>query len=75
MQVYTWFLGVHKASVFGGFAGYVVTFLELFGLIAFMFQGLGGLGLVLVWYGLYFGVLNRDAAEVAGNRMVRLVHT
>ena len=27
--------------------------------------------LVLLWYGLYFGILGRDAAEVASDRMVR----
>lgn len=30
-----------------------------------------GISLMLVWYGLYFGVLGRDLAEVAGDRMVR----
>lgn len=32
----------------------------------------------LLWYGLYFGVLGRDCAEVASDRMVRkrqAVHT
>lgn len=32
-----------------------------------------GISLMLVWYGLYFGVLGRDLAEVAGDRMVRHV--
>ena len=31
---------------------------------------LGPFGLMLTWYCLYFGVLNRDCAEVAANRMV-----
>ena len=29
------------------------------------------LALDLLWYGLYFGVLGRDCAEVASDRMVR----
>ncbi len=29
-----------------------------------------GISLMLVWYGLYYGVLGRDLAEVAGDRMV-----
>ena len=70
-QVYTWLLGVHKVSVFAGLAGYLITFLELLGLVALLAKPLGGLGLVLAWYGLFFGILNRDAAEVASNRMAR----
>ena len=33
-----------------------------------------GISLMLVWYGLYFGVLSRDLAEVAGDRMVSHEH-
>ena len=72
VQVYSWFLTVHKASVFGGLAGYLLTFLELLGLVALLARSVGGFGLVLAWYGLYFGILNRDAAEVCSNRLVRL---
>lgn len=28
-----------------------------------------GFGIILLWYGLYFGVLNRDCAEVASDRI------
>lgn len=34
-----------------------------------------GISLMLVWYGLYFGVLGRDLAEVAGDRMVSHVQS
>ena len=34
-----------------------------------------GISLMLIWYGLYFGVLGRDLAEVAGDRMVSHVHS
>jgi hypothetical protein len=30
-----------------------------------------GTSLTLLWYGLYFGILGRDCAEVATDRMVR----
>lgn len=30
-----------------------------------------GLSLLLLWYGLYFGILGRDLAEVASEQMVR----
>lgn len=54
-----------------------------YGLLIFEGVGLGlllgpwwpeGISLMLIWYGLYFGVLGRDLAEVAGDRMVRHVH-
>ena len=64
-------MGCTRPACFGGLAGYLITFLELLGLVALLAKPLGGLGLVLAWYGLYFGILNRDAAEVASNRMVR----
>jgi hypothetical protein len=32
---------------------------------------LAGLSLLLLWYGLYFGILGRDLAEVASEQMVR----
>jgi hypothetical protein len=30
-----------------------------------------GLSLLLLWYGLFFGILGRDLAEVASEQMVR----
>ena len=48
-----------------------VLFLEVLGLVALLAKPLEGLGVVLAWYGLYSGILNRDAAEVASNRMMR----
>ena len=67
--VFIWFLAAHKLSVAAGIAGYaglvLSMFLAAFGLPALLSDGAG---LTLLWYGLYFGVLGRDAAEVAADR-------
>lgn len=67
--VFIWFLAAHKLSVAAGVAGYaglvLSMFLAAFGLPALLSDGAG---LTLLWYGLYFGVLGRDAAEVAADR-------
>ena len=68
--VFIWFLAAHKLSVAAGVAGYAALvlsmFLAAFGLPAPLLSD--GAGLTLLWYGLYFGVLGRDAAEVAADR-------
>ena len=67
--VFIWFLAAHKLSVAAGVAGYAALVLSMF-LAAFGLPALlsDGAGLTLLWYGLYFGVLGRDAAEVAADR-------
>jgi RING finger protein 121/175 len=69
-RVYAWFLASYKASVAVGASGYACLVLGLitatFGLPAPL--GDGG-ALLLLWYGLYFGVLGRDAAELAADRL------
>lgn len=69
-RVYGWFIGVYKVSTFLGFTGYVLILLEVFGLGELMrFILPKGFSLLLLWYGLYFGILGRDCAEVASDRM------
>lgn len=70
--MYSWFLGCHKACVVIGIIGYATLILEGVG-VGMLLGSLWpqGISLMLVWYGLYFGVLGRDCAEVAGNTMVR----
>lgn len=71
-QVYSWFLGTHKVSVAAGLAGYGLLVVEMTGIGALLRPVLSPTGaLILLWYGLYFGILGRDAAEVAADRMVR----
>jgi RING finger protein 121 len=68
MQIYTWFYRVFKASVGLGSVGYVMLLTQVFGGVPFFFAD-GGTAVVLVWYGLYYGILTRDCAEVASDRI------
>ena len=59
-------------SVAVGGIGYLLLLLELFGIgpiLRFLYPPT--LSIMMVWYGLYFGILGRDCAEVAADRMVR----
>lgn len=72
MKVYTFFLAVYKTSVFVGFGGYVLLVLELLGIGLLMRPVLSPvLSIQMLWYGLYFGVLGRDCAEVVSDTLVR----
>ena len=74
VQVYSYFLGIYKVSVGVGIAGYALLVLEFCGIGAFLRPALAPTAcLMLLWYGLYFGVLGRDCAEVAADRMVSLI--
>lgn len=65
-------MGTHKVSVGLGLAGYLLLVVEMSGLGVLLRPLLAPTtALVLLWYGLYFGILGRDAAEVASDRMVR----
>ncbi|GIL42988.1 hypothetical protein Vafri_801 [Volvox africanus] len=65
-QVYTFFLGVYKVSKVVGVAGYCLVLAEVFGLGPLLHLVLPrDLPIDLVWYGLYFGILGRDCAQVA----------
>ena len=69
--MYTFFLGIFRASVALGVAGYVLVIAEVMGVGALMRPILPpSLPLSLLWYGIYFGILGRDCAEVAADRMV-----
>ena len=73
-RAYMWFLGLHQACVVGGLMGYVTMIFSLMALPPAISEWVGPFGLMMTWYGLYFGILNRDCAEVAATRMVCL-HT
>jgi RING finger protein 121 len=73
-RVYAWFLGVFAVSRAIGVAGYVMVLLEVFGaapLLALVFPP--GTSLTLLFYGLYFGILTRDCAELAAESMALLL--
>ncbi|KRZ25671.1 RING finger protein [Trichinella pseudospiralis] len=70
--VYKWFLFIHKLCSFLGFLGYVVIVLTLFGIGIFLnikFDDLFNFGILCLFYGIYYGVLNRDLAEICSNTM------
>ncbi len=69
--MYSWFLGAHRVSVGIGLAGYILLLGDMLGLGLLTARLLEpGLSLLLLWYGLYFGILGRDLAEVASEQMV-----
>ena len=54
-----------------GLLGYALLILELCGIGKFLRAAVAPTAsFMLLWYGLYFGVLGRDCAEVAADRMV-----
>ena len=73
-QAYVWFLWIHQFCVAGGVMGYGILVLSFMTAPVQAAAVLGPLGLMCSWYCLYFGVLNRDCAEVAANRMVCALH-
>ncbi|CAL5224408.1 g7090 [Coccomyxa viridis] len=73
-RVYSYFLGVYKVSVAVGLAGYALLILEACGMGPFLRKALEpAAAFMLLWYGLYFGVLGRDCAEVAADRMAATI--
>lgn len=69
--MYTFFLGVYKTSIVVGVSGYMLLLLELFGIGALLRPILSpSLSIQMLWYGLYFGVLGRDCAEVVSDTLV-----
>ncbi|PNH12443.1 RING finger protein [Tetrabaena socialis] len=69
-QVYTFFLGVFRVSKIIGVIGYCLVLSEMMGMGP-LWQLLlpKDLSIDLVWYGLYFGILGRDCAQVASDSL------
>jgi len=62
---------VYRLSVGIGVCGYIAILIEFFGLTPiFVMMGIETVPIVMVWYGLYFGIMVRDCAEVASDWMV-----
>jgi len=72
-NVFSWFLICHKGCIGVGAVGYALLLGEVLGLAPLVWLLLGkGASVLLLWYGLYFGVLGRDCAELVSDRMVRV---
>ncbi|XP_038056300.1 RING finger protein 121-like [Patiria miniata] len=70
--VYKWFYTIYKISYGLGVCGYTVimcTFLNLNLLFLIKTDKSMDFGLVLLFYGLYYGVLGRDFAEICSEQM------
>ena len=71
-MVYRWFLIVYQISYVLGIAGYLVLLLVFTG-VAFLLpvspDWVLELAVTLVFYGVYFGVMGRDCAEVCVDYM------
>ena len=70
--VYKWFLLIYKISYAVGIIGYLAIMCTLFGLNILLLikpQVAMDFGLLLLFYGLYYGVVSRDFAEVCSDKM------
>lgn len=68
--VYAWFLGVGNATYALGIVGYALIMLSFIGLGAVWSKStLASAGSLLLFYGIYFGVIGRDLAEICTQRM------
>jgi hypothetical protein len=76
LQIYRWFFATFKTSVAVGVLGYSLLLIEIFGAGLVAGPVLDpSFALLAIWYGLYFGILTRDAAEVASDRIAAALGT
>ncbi|WAQ99395.1 RN121-like protein [Mya arenaria] len=71
-MVYKWFLLIYKISYGSGILGYMVIMLTMLGVnMLFLIKPQTSMdfGLLVMFYGLYFGVVSRDFAEVCSDSM------
>lgn len=70
--MYRWFLFIYQASYVLGILGYIILLLVFTG-ISFLFpvnpDTVLEAGVTLVFYGVYYGVMGRDCAEVCVDHM------
>ena len=65
--MYRWFLAVHQITTVVGIVGYIVMILVFSGLVLVFGLSVDGtmeVALMLMFYGIYFGLLGRDCAEM-----------
>ncbi|CAF0803358.1 unnamed protein product [Didymodactylos carnosus] len=70
--VYKWFLLVYKCSyglAIGGYFLVMMTFLGITNLFLIQPQTTLDIGILIMFYGIYYGVLGRDMAESCADRM------
>lgn len=70
--VYRWFLWIYQASYILGILGYIILLVVFTGLgllLPFTPDTILEVGITFVFYGVYYGVLGRDCAEVCVDYM------
>jgi RING finger protein 121 len=72
--VYKWFLRIHQLCSNSALIGYILVvcdyFLTISGVTSHV---ISSIGLYLVFYGVYFGVIGRDLAELCSERMATVI--
>lgn len=69
-MIYTWFFWLYWVSYATGVVGYVLLLSDIFAIAPLLgFRWAAYWGLHLLFYGLYFGVLDRDCAEICTDYM------
>ena len=71
-MVYKWFLLIYKISYFVGVVGYLIMMATFMGL--YLFFGVKphvwmDVGILMMFYALYYGVMARDTAEICAEKM------
>jgi len=72
-RVYKWFYLAYYACSSLGYLGYVVMLLEIVGITRLFHDGADVFqaGMLLAFYGLYFGVLSRDIADLCSDTIAQ----
>lgn len=60
---------MYRVSCALAVTGYAIIVAEVLGFALFLPESLAGTATLLLFYGLYYGVLGRDLAEVCADRM------
>ncbi|XP_037540438.1 RING finger protein 175 [Nematolebias whitei] len=75
-MVYKWFLLIYKLSYAVGVLGYLAIMFTMFGFNVFLrikAEDSMDMGVVLLFYGLYYGVMGRDFAEICSDYMAATI--
>ncbi|XP_064878084.1 RING finger protein 175 isoform X2 [Oncorhynchus nerka] len=75
-MVYKWFLLIYKLSYAVGVIGYLVIMFTMFGFNVFFrikAEDSMDVGVIMLFYGLYYGVMGRDFAEICSDYMASTI--
>ena len=77
-MLYSWFYGLYRITSLFCIIGYFFLLCDIFGATQLIFSNLTNnavhlshFGIFLLFYGLYFGVLSRDTAQVCSDKMTQ----